>query len=205
MLSRLRPYIGSLKRFLAWPYLRAGFTPTQVGLFGIALAAAAAAAVRIGLNQTAFWLAISAFSTDMADGEVARRTDSESPLGNYLDAVGDRVREGLLIFGLAPFSWNLACLALLGSFLTSFAKARTSLVLVIDNRDWDGVGDHADRGVAILFCYLLAPQCYWPLFILVVMCWSCFLTRLRTAKAMIERAPQEQLLPYLRDSERYQR
>ena len=205
MLSRLRPYVGKLKKLLAWPYLKLGFSPSQVGLAGIFFAVLAAVSLRIGVNQIAFWLAMAAFATDMADGEVARETNAETPLGNYVDAVGDRLKEGILLFGLAPFHWNLVSLAMLGSFLTSFAKARTSLVLVTDNRDWRGLGDHADRGVAILFCYLLAPSNLIPILVLNMICWTCFLTRVKTAKSMIENASNDELLPYLRCSTKYQR
>ena len=174
MLGHLRPYIGHLKRLLAWPYLRLGLSANQVGLVGVLLAALAAALIRWDFRLPAFWIAMVAVLTDMADGEVARQTDSETPQGNYLDAMGDRMREGLLMLGLIPFAPDLLGLALLGTCLTSFAKARCALVVVMDNRDWPGLGDHADRAVILLFAYLLVPQgSLWPLWLLIVATWTC--------------------------------
>lgn len=209
MLGHLRPYMGFIKRILAWPYLAANFTPTQVGVFGVFLSIIAVVALRVGLTTPAFWLATAAVLSDMADGEVARVRKLATPLGNYLDAVLDRTREGILLFGLISESPNLVGLALLGTFLTSFAKARTSLVIVTDNRDWPGLGDHADRAVMILVCYALPHSLTVPLAVLVLSTWSCFLIRLRQASSMIAQAAPEELLPYLRDfdfdSDLYQR
>jgi phosphatidylglycerophosphate synthase len=201
MLGHLRPYVASLRRLLAWPYLRFGMTPTQVGLFGIIMACLAAFLFRMGFLQVAFWVAMLALATDMADGEVARATNSETPQGNYLDAVGDRLRECILLAGLLNLAPDLVTLAILGTCLTSFAKARCALVVVMDNSDWSGVGDHADRAVIILFCYLLAPANLWPIVVLALVTWSCFFIRVRTALRKIDDAGQESLLPYLRDSE----
>lgn len=205
MLGHLRPYVGFLKRLLAWPYLKAGLSPTQVGVFGVFLSVLSVSALRSGFSAAAFWLAAAAVATDMADGEVARVKRQATPLGNYHDAVLDRLREGVLLFGLLPYSPNLTGLALLGTFLTSFAKARTSLVIVTDNRDWPGLGDHADRAAMILLCYALPTNLILPLSMLTATTWNCFFTRLRQAADMIEKAAPEELLPYLRDSDLYQR
>lgn len=198
MLSVLRPYVKLLRKALAWPYIKLGVSPTAVGAFGVALAIVAALCQRIGWADFSFWCALLAASTDMADGEVARVTKRTSPKGNYLDALGDRTREGILLFGLLPLSPNLVFLAILGTCLTSFAKARLGLVLIMDNRDWPGFGDHADRAVLLLIAYLLSPNITWPLLVLVVGTWSCFIGRARQAMSLIEEAPESEVLPYLR-------
>lgn len=205
MLGHLRPYVGSLKKMLAWPYIKLGFSPTSVGLFGVFLALIAALSMRLGFFTFAFCLAFVAMSTDMADGEVARLTATQSPQGNYLDALGDRLREGILLLGLLPLAPNLVSLALLATFLTSYAKARCSLVLMMDNSDWPGFGDHADRGVLVLVAYLLAPNQLWPILLLVTTTCFCFCFRIRNALSRIEKAKEEELLPYLRTSAKYHR
>lgn len=205
MLGHLRPYVGNLKRLLAWPYLKLGFSATQVGLFGVGMAGLAAIVARWGYLPWAFFLALIAVLTDMADGEVARTKGQESPAGNYIDAVGDRLREGLLLLGLFPLAPNLVLLALLGTCLTSFAKARCALVLVLDNRDWPGFGDHPDRAVLLLFAYAYTPQTLLPLALLVLASWTCFFIRVRFALALIKEAKSDELLPYLRFSAEYQR
>lgn len=174
---------------------------TQVGIFGVVMATLAALGFRFGFVREAFWLAMIAVLTDMADGEVARATNTETPQGNYLDAVGDRLRECILLLGLLPLSPDLVALALLGTCLTSFAKARCSLVLIMDNSDWSGLGDHADRAVLILVCYLVGGVSLLPLLFYVLVTWACFYTRARAALARIEQAEDSQLLPYLRTND----
>lgn len=205
MLGHLRPYVKNIKRLIAWPYIKLGFTATQVGLFGVGMAGLAAALARYGRLDWAFWLALIAVLTDMADGEVARSTGQASPAGNYIDAFGDRLRESLLLIGLFPLAPNLVLLALLGSSLVSFAKARCALVVVMDNRDWPGFGDHPDRAVLLLFAYAYTPHTLLPLGILVLASWTCCLVRVRYALRLIAEARTEELLPYLRFSAEYQR
>jgi len=197
MLGHLRPYVKWLKNLLAWPYLWLGMTPTQVGAFGVVGSILAALLFRYGFQEVAFWVALVAVLTDMADGEVARRTGAVTPLGNYLDALGDRLRECILLIGLLPVHPDLVGLAILGTCLTSFAKARCSLVVIMDNSDWKGLGDHADRAVLILLCYRFAPS-LWPIAILAVVTWYCFGVRARAAVRKIDRAGPDQLLPYLK-------
>lgn len=205
MLSKLRDAIHPLRRLLAWPFLRLKMSATAVGVIGIALAALAAISSRLGLYQVAFWLAAGALLTDLIDGEVARQSQSDSPEGNYLDAMGDRISECLLFLGLLPCSPNLTALALAGACLTSFAKTRCALVLTMDNRDWPGLGDYPDRGVLLLVAYLMQPDPTVPLVLLVLISWSCLAHRIRYARRMIQKAPAEELQPYLRGSARYQR
>jgi hypothetical protein len=67
----------------------------------------------------------------------------------------------------------------------------------MDNSDWPGLGDHADRAVLILLCYRLAPQ-HWPMATLVLVTWSCFVVRVLAATRKIDSAASEELLPYIR-------
>jgi phosphatidylglycerophosphate synthase len=138
--------------------------------------------------------------TDLADGEVARSTKSCTPEGNYLDALGDRICECLLLLGLLPFAPNLAALALAGGCLTSYAKARCSLVVSMDNRDWPGAGDYPDRAALLLMSYYLLPDPAPSLALLSAVSWICLLRRLAYARRMIRDAGVEKLQPYLRGS-----
>lgn len=201
MLGHLRPHVKWLKKLLARPYLFLGMSPNQVGLFGVVMASLAVFLFRFGFQQSAFWVAMVAVLTDMADGEVARETGRETPQGNYLDAIGDRLRECILLIGLLPLAPDLVGLCLLGTCLTSFAKARCGLVIVMDNSDWKGLGDHADRAVLILVCYCFAPLTLWPVVVLLLTTWSCFFIRVRTALVKIRAAGSENLLPYLRGAD----
>ena len=207
MLNRLRPAIEPFKGWLAAPFVKLGLGPGEVGLLGIVFAAAAAGAARAGFLSASFWLAGLALLTDMADGEVARRTGRQTPEGNYLDAVGDRVCECLLLFGLLPHAPNLVAASIAGACLVSFAKARCALVRVIDNRDWPGSGDYPDRGVLIAVAYLMQPNPSLPLLMLCGLTAVALIRRVHHAKRLIQEASREELLPYLRPriSDEYQR
>lgn len=205
MLSKLRQAIQPLRAVLAWPFLRLGVGPNGVGAFGVMLAALAALACRAEWFTTAFWLAAGSLLTDIADGEVARRTHQSGPEGNYLDALGDRLTECLLLLGLGSSAPNLAALALAGGCLTSFAKARCALVRSLDNRDWPGLGDYPDRGTLILIAYAMQPDPTLPLACLVGVAWLNLWQRSQHARRLIRQASTEELQPYLRGSDAYQR
>lgn len=207
MLNRLRPAIEPFKGWLAAPFLKLGLGPGEVGLLGIIFAVAAAGCARVGYLSASFWLAGLALLTDMADGEVARRASRQTPEGNYLDAVGDRVCECVLLFGLLPHAPNLVAASIAGACLVSFAKARCALVRVLDNRDWPGAGDYPDRGVLIAVAYLMQPNPSIPLIALCSLTAFALTRRIKHAKRLIQEASNEELLPYLRprNSDEYQR
>ncbi len=68
--------------------------------------------------------------SDMLDGSLARANGAASPFGSYIDSVADRFTECLIFTGIA---WHLrdktelllVFAALAGSFLVSYAKARS--------------------------------------------------------------------------------
>lgn len=199
MLSHLRRYVGPIKRILAYPFLVTGASPLTVSVFGVVVAILAAVLGRMGWHDYAFWLALIAVLTDMVDGEVARATDTCTPLGNYFDALGDRTRECILLIGLLPLAPNLVAMAVAGACLTSFAKARVGLVMISDNRDWPGFGDYPDRAVLILIAYLFCPNVSPALLVLAVLAWTCFGQRILYARRLILSAKPQEILPYLRD------
>jgi archaetidylinositol phosphate synthase len=200
MLSKLRESIHPLRRLLAWPFLKVGASPTFISGLGVGLAVTAAGLARGGYLRLAFWFAAAALLTDMADGEVARATRRCTPEGNYLDAVGDRVSETLLLLGLLSIAPNLTALSLAGACLTSFAKARCALVVMMDNRDWPGFGDYPDRAALILLAYAI-PDPTVPLALLALSSWSCLGRRVHHALTLIREAKPAQLQPYLRGSD----
>jgi phosphatidylglycerophosphate synthase len=205
MLSLRRDAFQPLRRLLAWPFLRLGASAATVGLLGIVLAALAAGAARLNAHLPALALAVLAVLTDMADGEVARRTGTAGPEGNYLDALGDRIGECILLLGLLEASPNLAALSLAGACLTSYAKARCALVLQMDNRDWPGFGEYPDRAVMIVLAYATLPRPGLALGALALASWFCLWGRIRHARRLIRQAPPEELQPYLRGSAAFQR
>lgn len=114
--------ISPWSKYLAWGASRVGLRPNQVTLISLAVAVVAAAfcagGTRTGYVVGAVLLQLS-FGLDCADGQLARFTGSFSPLGGWLDAICDRLKEYAVYAGLALGSaragddvWMLAIAAL---------------------------------------------------------------------------------------------
>jgi phosphatidylglycerophosphate synthase len=124
------------------------FPPAFYTLLGLVLALVAAYTYQDSPLQAALW-GTAASLTDFVDGAVARAQNKTSAWGNYLEAIVDRLVELILLLamsGLGPVtSWAIAA-----CMLISYAKPRAALVTPLDNHDWPGIGDHADRMVILL-------------------------------------------------------
>jgi phosphatidylglycerophosphate synthase len=107
---------------------RTPITPSQLTLVAAALALAGAGAFALGAYVVGALLTIVAAITDCADGDLARMTGRTSKMGAFLDSVLDRWTDGALILGLWVSNTNdfgiVAGFALIGSFLTSYTRAR---------------------------------------------------------------------------------
>jgi CDP-diacylglycerol--glycerol-3-phosphate 3-phosphatidyltransferase len=112
----------------------AGVTPNTVTWTGLILVAAASYLIwQRSLLLGAIVLAVGAI-LDGLDGGLARAQGGETPFGAFLDSTLDRVGEGLVYIAIVgywlgataqPFApVMLAALALSGSFLVSYSRAR---------------------------------------------------------------------------------
>jgi CDP-diacylglycerol---glycerol-3-phosphate 3-phosphatidyltransferase len=111
---------------------RLGFTPNGLTILGSILTASVGLLIAQGWFLAAgvcLWL----FSlTDTLDGALARATDRVSVFGAFLDSVCDRYAEAAVFFGLVWWYQTtanlpgvaLAYLALVGSLMVSYARAR---------------------------------------------------------------------------------
>lgn len=82
-----------------------------------------------GLIFDSGFLLICAGSLDILDGRVARRTNSGSTRGAFMDSIIDRYTDALAYLGIAVYfrdTWVLwaALWALIGGLITSYARAR---------------------------------------------------------------------------------
>lgn len=132
----------------------AGITANHVSGFGLFLSLLAALAFFEGGFRLGSALLIAAGVCDILDGEVARETSSVTRFGAFLDSTLDRISEGFVLIGIAGFyvvnlvdlagnpnrvlqelsrgleprTWAIVALtalvALLGSFLVSYTRAR---------------------------------------------------------------------------------
>ncbi len=126
--SRSRALAEAPARFLG----RLGFSPNGLTIVGSLLTASVGLMVAQGWFLAAgicLWL----FSlTDTLDGALARATNRVSIFGAFLDSVCDRYAEAAVFFGLVwwyqsaanPLGVVLAYLALVGSLMVSYARAR---------------------------------------------------------------------------------
>jgi CDP-diacylglycerol--glycerol-3-phosphate 3-phosphatidyltransferase len=126
--NRSRVIAEAPARFLG----RLGFTPNALTILGSLLTACVGLLVAQGWFLAAgvcLWL----FSlTDTLDGALARATNRVSVFGAFLDSVCDRYAEAAVFFGLVWWYQTtgnslgvvLAYLALVGSLMVSYARAR---------------------------------------------------------------------------------
>lgn len=134
--------------------VRAGFTANGITLIGLALSASAGFAFFDGHSRLAALLLAGSGLCDILDGQVARRTGGETRFGAFFDSTLDRLSEAMVLIGilgfclrnlvalvldparalaqtdagLDPVTWAAvgitAMLALTGSFLVSYTRAR---------------------------------------------------------------------------------
>ena len=203
MLGRARPYFRGLKSLAARPLVALGVRPNLISAAAVPIAILAAYWCTEQRFLLAGFVAIFASLFDFVDGEVARQQGCASPWGNYFETIADRLVETSLLLGLVGYQPRLAGLALALAFLVSYSKARVGLVIITDNRDWPGMGDHSDRMVLIVAAIFFAGHswlCSLALISLCAMTLIGFGQRLRYAKRLIESAESEgQILPYLRE------
>lgn len=134
-----------------------GLTPNQVTWLGLIAVLANCVLYPLHQNNIAFGLLLGAtFALDALDGAVARLTNSASRYGGYLDAVVDRYQEFAVYLTLAwVHGWWPSCfLALTGSLLISYNKARTAVEIPIDNNRWPDLLERMER--VIILCAALA-------------------------------------------------
>ncbi len=133
---------------------RVGLRPDHLTWFGLAASLLAGLAFSVGRFRTGASLACLAGLCDILDGQIARTTQTVSRFGAFLDSTLDRIAEAAMLLGIAGYfviqlvdmSMNpervaanlshglepityaiigfVAALALVGSFMVSYTRAR---------------------------------------------------------------------------------
>jgi CDP-diacylglycerol--glycerol-3-phosphate 3-phosphatidyltransferase len=112
-----------------------GVSPMLVSAFGLVFSAWGAAVVARGSLLGGGIFLLFAGLCDVLDGDLARRLHRASPFGAFIDSVLDRVSEfayfaGILLYvvrrpgGFLNYEPIVVIIALMGSVLTSYARAR---------------------------------------------------------------------------------
>ena len=148
-MEHLRDLIhGQLKRALtplARLLIRVHVNANQVSITGVLLNIVVAGLVATDYLTFAGIVFLAAGFLDVLDGVIARLTKRESPFGAFLDSTLDRVSEGVVLSAVAyrfalegnAVDAALVLLALLGSLLVSYTRARA-----------EGLGAECKVGVA---------------------------------------------------------
>ncbi|GAB4253321.1 MAG: hypothetical protein Kow00129_14320 [Thermoleophilia bacterium] len=135
-IDTLRDFFGFQLRKLFDPFVQVlgklHVTPNQLTVAGALLNAVAAGLI---VSDRLFWAGVVfvlGSLLDMLDGTLARLAQKVTPFGAFLDSTLDRVSEGLILAGVAYYladqgrqlDASLVVLALLGSLLVSYTRAR---------------------------------------------------------------------------------
>ncbi|MBI2166385.1 MAG: CDP-alcohol phosphatidyltransferase family protein [Chloroflexi bacterium] len=123
--KHVEPRLGAFLSFL-------GLSPNHLTLLGLAFAGLTAYLLSQGWFVAGAVLLLIAGAFDLLDGMVARHSGRVTAFGAFLDSLVDRAQEavvmlGLLLYYLSPpqeVPLVLVYLALVGSFLVSYARAR---------------------------------------------------------------------------------
>lgn len=119
--------------------VRTGITPNNLSWLGFSIAVGAAVLIATGHLFVAGFVVLAAGFFDMLDGALARRTNRVTSSGAVLDSILDRVSEAVLLLGILIFylffsdsrstlGILLVCLALIGSPLASYIRARAEAI-----------------------------------------------------------------------------
>lgn len=140
-------HIDPLWEKLAKPLAR-HLTANQVTVLGFLVSLLLCLAYAIWASPLWFGLGLAiAFAADSLDGAVARLRHETSKFGGYLDAMTDRYQE-LAVYGVIAWVndlWPQAFLVLAGTYLTSYAKARTAIEQPISNTAWPDLFERQER------------------------------------------------------------
>jgi len=194
LLTRLKKKIQSWISFEAKTAQKAGLTPNQVSAMGIMLAVASgvsywlsgASPFNKGLSQifliiAALLLSLSGFC-DALDGALARLYGKTTVFGGFMDSLLDRYADaavycGLILGGLCDSLWGL--LALIGSLLTSYTRARSEAAGV--QMETVGIIERAERLLIIIMASLV--NLAWP----EALRWSTLILALITNLTVLQR------------------
>lgn len=148
-------------------------TPNQLTLAGLALNFLAGWAYSGGLFILGGMLVLVGALGDLLDGPLARLTAKTSKFGAFLDSTVDRYSDFFLFGGVTYYfaqeeswGWCLTGLGiLLGSFITSYAKARAESLM---ESCPVGFFERPERILILLIGSFIPPVLGWALAILLV-------------------------------------
>lgn len=141
-----RGYLALISPVAEW-LVRRGVRPNTITTVGTLCSVAGGIIYGTGHIRTGGWFLGLTALFDVLDGMVARRTNQSSPFGAFYDSTLDRVADGFVLGGLAVFfstrpGWVgttmvvVCVLALIGTFVTSYTRARAASLGVDVHVGW---------------------------------------------------------------------
>ena len=176
MLDRIKPVF----RDVLSPFAKkiVGVNPNTLTLLGLLISIVAAIFFAIGAVFAAGSLLLLSGLFDVLDGAVARENGRTTRFGGFLDSVCDRFADaavliGAMYGGLTSFplfpgwfpGWFLGSLALVGSFMVSYTRARAEAAEAAASV---GIGERAVRMVILILGAFL-NMVNWAVLLLIVL------------------------------------
>lgn len=142
--------------------VNAGIHPDTITIAGLVIVVIACALITQGQMTAAAVVLLLGLPLDAVDGAVARQMNRQDQFGAVLDSTLDRYADGFIFGSLSyyfavqdQFEWMLlALLALVGSFLVSYVRARGE---GIDVSVKEGLFTRLERLAIIIIMLLISP------------------------------------------------
>jgi CDP-diacylglycerol---glycerol-3-phosphate 3-phosphatidyltransferase len=180
---------------------RTRVTPNALTAAGVLLCTTAAVLIPFAHRNSFlfYWAAAAFFITgsvlDILDGALARQSDRATPMGAFLDSISDRVSEGFVLAAIAlvfsragdDVSVVFCVLAVAGSFLVSYARAKAELIGLKGDV---GIGSRAERVAVISAGLILAPigvPLQWFIYLLAASAWVTVAQRILSVRTQLLR------------------
>ena len=212
MISKTRELLKPLINAVAKPIALTGVNPDLFSFLAVPLAVIAGYFLVQQNFVYSFIFACLAISIDLFDGAVARLQKKETLFGNYVETILDKLVEVILLISAAFIHPIAAATAIGFSMLAAYAKPRVGLVIITDNRDWRGVGEHAERMVLLLlgllfsvFSIVIDKMKILEIFLWLIALFSIVggIQRIAYAKTLIAEAEHKgTVLPYLKSAKK---
>ncbi len=130
--TKARNYVQPLFEKSADKFIKLNITATRVTFLALITGIASGIVYYIGFNLIGIVLLWISGFFDALDGTIARKSNSKSKLGGFLDIIFDRIVEIVIIFALCMKNHSLSvnCVFLLGAIIMSMTIFLTSGALI---------------------------------------------------------------------------
>lgn len=164
--SKLKPKITELAMPFASPIGRY-FKPNHLTIIALILGIFAFFLISQGKIIHGAIFVLLSIIFDLLDGVVARTQKMVTDFGGFLDSVVDRYVEVLIFiaFGIYGLNWLLVAIAMSGSLLVSYTRARAEKII---ERCDVGIAERGERMI-ILFLAMLSGYIYEGLILIAIL------------------------------------